>query len=63
MRGRRRLNDGFVKGIALNEMRASVDQFVDAISVSGQEGDVVVVVEQQGGEMACNVAASANQKK
>ena len=57
------LNDGFVKGVALDEMGASVNEFVDAFSVSGQESDLMVVVQQQGGEMAGNVAASANQKK
>ena len=57
------MNDGFVKGVALDEMGASVNEFVDAFSVSGQESDLMVVVQQQGGEMAGNVAASANQKK
>ena len=58
-----RLHGGFVKGIPLNEMRSTTDQFADAIAVAGEEGDVVAIIEQHAGEMTCDVAASADQKK
>ena len=58
-----RLHGGFFKGIPLNEMRSTTNQFADAIAVTGEEGDVVAIIEQHAGEMACNIAASTNQKK
>ena len=41
----------------------TTDQFTDAIAVTGEEGDVVAVIEQHGGKMTCDVAASTDQKK